>query len=309
MYIYTILLLFIILLLLQISYKNIFHKPHKYIEFKNNKLYVFNNIDTDKLDGNSEFLIGSITKIFIIYTILILQQQKLLDIYDPIDKYIASNEINDFSNITIFDLINHTSGIKIFPNIIYKIKNTIGFFINNDLKEKYNTANSITPFFLNEKIFTFKYGEYSYSNIGYVLLGQIIEKITNLSYIDILKKYIINPLNLSHTNVGLTNIKLYNKYSDQLQLIDYNKRYFASSAGSLYSTTNDLIKLAHDGIKLLNQNSLNILKKLYIYSFENNHNVIKHRGKITGGKTTLKIIYNNHWNVIDLYIKMQTVYD
>jgi CubicO group peptidase (beta-lactamase class C family) len=306
---YIILWFFIIIILTILLYENIYNRKYKYVEYKNDKLIVYNNIDNDKLDKDSEFLIGSITKIFIIYTILLLQQDKLLNINDNIDKYIDSSDINDFYNITILELINHTAGIKTMPNII-NYKNNINIFIpNNFIVNKYSTALSILPFFIQEKLFTIKYGEYNYSNIGYVLLGIIIEKVSKQSYLNTLKKYIIEPLNLTHTNVGNTNIKLYNKYYEPIQSTEFAKRYLAASSGSLYSTINDLINFSTNSIKLLNENSINILKQLYIYKFEDNHHIIKHNGKITGGNSTLKIKYNSSWNVMDIYIKLQTIYD
>ena len=52
----------------------------KKIIYENNNFLIENNIDDDKLDINSTFLIGSITKIFTVYMILILHQNKLLNI-------------------------------------------------------------------------------------------------------------------------------------------------------------------------------------------------------------------------------------
>jgi hypothetical protein len=60
----------------------------KKILYENGNFFVENNIDNDKLDMNSTFLIGSITKIFTIYTILILHQNNLLNINDNIIKYV-----------------------------------------------------------------------------------------------------------------------------------------------------------------------------------------------------------------------------
>lgn len=39
----------------------------KQIKYNDNKLYVLNNIDDDKLDEYSEFPIGSITKLFTLF--------------------------------------------------------------------------------------------------------------------------------------------------------------------------------------------------------------------------------------------------
>ena len=50
--------------------------PVKKMAYNNKKLYSINTIDSDKLDENSEFLIGSITKLFTAVGLLILQEEK-----------------------------------------------------------------------------------------------------------------------------------------------------------------------------------------------------------------------------------------
>ena len=64
----------------------------KYVEYRDKKLYVLNTTDKEKLDEHSEFMIASITKVFLIFTLLILQQEKLLNINDNVDKYVESNK-------------------------------------------------------------------------------------------------------------------------------------------------------------------------------------------------------------------------
>ena len=54
---------------------------------------MLNNIDDEKLDKFSEFLIGSITKLFTFTSILLLHQNKQLNIYENIGKYIDDNRI------------------------------------------------------------------------------------------------------------------------------------------------------------------------------------------------------------------------
>ena len=80
----------------------------KQVKYSDNKLYVLNNIDDDKLDEYSEFPIGSITKLFTIISILLLEQDNKLKITDKIGKYIKNKEI---SNLKILDIINHESGL------------------------------------------------------------------------------------------------------------------------------------------------------------------------------------------------------
>jgi hypothetical protein len=62
---YILLWLIIILLLTIIIKKNLNRFRQKYIEYKNNQIITYNNIDNDILNEYSQFLIGSITKIFI----------------------------------------------------------------------------------------------------------------------------------------------------------------------------------------------------------------------------------------------------
>ena len=91
----------------------------KKILYENDNFLAQNNIDSDILGMDSTFLIGSITKIFTVYVILILHQKYLLNINDNVIKYIETKNKNNnvtFEKITILDLINHTSGLKGMPD-------------------------------------------------------------------------------------------------------------------------------------------------------------------------------------------------
>ena len=148
---------------------------HKKIKYNYKTLYFLNNSDDEKLNEYSHFLIGSITKILTAYIIIILQQKNLLNINDKVNKYINLKN-DDYSKITILDLLNHTGKIKKNPD--------------NFILKKYTCCKDILNNHINEKFITLKNDGYSYSNIGYVLLGYIIEKITGLDYLQVYKKYI-----------------------------------------------------------------------------------------------------------------------
>ena len=51
--------------------KNIYELKMKRMLYKYNKIYALNNIDGEKLDANSDFLIGSISKLYTIIVLLI----------------------------------------------------------------------------------------------------------------------------------------------------------------------------------------------------------------------------------------------
>lgn len=259
----------------------------KYVKYKNKKLYVLNTIDKEKLNEYSEFMIGSVTKIFTIFLLLILQQKKLLNINDQVNKYVKSNRKNDFSKITILDLMNHQSGMIRGPDDSLKIY-------------KAQNVTEVTELFIKKKLFIHNKHTYNYSNYGFLLLGRIIESVTNMSYLKAYQKYLFIPLKLNNTGIGNTNIKLYNFDKKKLTNKEYFERYMAATAGGLYSCISDLITFFKKGIKLLNNKSIKQLKSLYIYSNKiNNINNIRHNGLIWGGYCEVSIAYDKKWKVKD----------
>jgi CubicO group peptidase (beta-lactamase class C family) len=262
----------------------------KSIMYRKKKLYVINNIDNDKLNEFSEFYLASITKLFTYFTILLLQQNKLLNVNDNITRYINSNKYNDFSNITILDLMNHRGKIK------------------RDFDEKkielklYTTATEVMKLFINENIID---QNARYSNIGYILLGVIIEKITKLSYFEAVKLYILDPLKMNNTGIGKTNISIYhnNKKINKKQL---NSIIGGASCGSLYSCVNDLIKFGKNIFTLLDKKSIDIIIKSYIYKNFKNKQHILHNGLYIGTLTNILLEFDDNWKFKDIEIRLET---
>ena len=272
----------------------IIRKKIKMVEYENKIAYEFNNIDNEKLTEKSEFPIASISKIFIIISILMLQERWELNINNKIGKYLDYKEIND---LKIIDIINHRSGLKMW---YYKVKNFISKIKYNSATEvfkKYNKNNLID----NETI-----GKYSYSNIGYIILGVLIEKITNSPYYDFIKDNILVPLKMDKTGIENCNITLYNINGKKLNKNQIYARTFASSAGQFKSCIKDLIKFSNF-FKLLKKHSLEQLKDMYIFKNNINEISLHHNGGITGGKSEYKVDYDKHWKVKDIYIKLRTI--
>ena len=254
-----------------------------------------NNIDKDILNESSEFLIGSITKIITIISLLLLHQNKQINIYNNIGKYIKNNHIK---NLKIIDIINHTSGLK---NILDKVNTGYS-------KIKYESATEIYNKLYNNKLINKKIkGTFSYSNIGYIILGVLIENVSGLTYSDYIKHNIIIPLKLNNTGIEDTNVILYNNKLKKLNKYEKWIRTFVSSAGQLKSCIKDLTIFSKNFITLLDKKTLNLLNKLYIYKEENGNIIISHNGNITGGSSILKIIYDKHYKVKNIYILLKTI--
>lgn len=267
----------------------------KYVKYTgNNNIHIINTIDNDEINEFSEFMIGSITKLFTGMLIIILNDKKMLDVNDNINKYIKPNKHNNFSNVIINDLLMHTSGI-------------IWYLTYKDIPNKYKTVNTSTEaldIFMKYPLFTGEKGIKKYSSMAFIMLGAIIEKVTNMSYVDALKHYILKPCKMNNTNIGEPNIKIYNNHIHQKDSDvkeEIMEKYMVNSAGGLYSCVADLLNFA--------KNIPNILTPSQIkrcYGFYKDKNEITHGGFIYAGAAQFKVEYTSDWKIKNILIEMNT---
>jgi CubicO group peptidase (beta-lactamase class C family) len=135
-----------------------------------------------KNDSTTILCIGSITKQFTATAILKLEMQGKLSTEDKITKYF-DNVPFDKSNITIHDLLRHHSGLQSFVGRDYDKISTVKFLDT----------------IMNSKL-RFEVGkEFSYSNIGYSLLGMIIENVSGKTYETYLYENLWKPAQMEMT--------------------------------------------------------------------------------------------------------------
>ncbi len=220
-----------------------------------NKGYGFRNVSSQSLnDSNSIYQIGSITKSFTAVVVLKLQEQGKLSLQDKLIKFLPNYP--EGGKITIENLLNHTSGIYNYTNDIDE--NDTAIVCHPVSKTR------VLEVFENKPL-AFKPGKYfQYCNSGYFLLGMIIEKVTGMSYEDVVMQMIFTPLQMSHSGFDFRNIISNNKTQGYVLLskdsikINYtvdSTVYF--SAGAIYSTTGDMGKFikAISNHELLNESS------------------------------------------------------
>jgi D-alanyl-D-alanine carboxypeptidase len=135
----------------------------------------------------------SMTKTFTAVAILQLVENKKISLDDTIDRYIDNNPYDD--TITIRQLIAHTSGI---PSPI-PLK-----WVHPAAKHgEFNEDEALNRVLEEHGRMQHPPGrKYLYSNIGYWYLGKIIEKVSGQSYASYIGQYIMEPLNLSSTEIG-----------------------------------------------------------------------------------------------------------
>ncbi|WP_367606765.1 serine hydrolase domain-containing protein [Legionella sp. W05-934-2] len=158
---------------------------------------IYNSGHTSKTNSNpvnigSLFQVGSISKSFVAATILQLQQDNLLSIDDTIGSWLP--EYKQWSNITIKQLLNHTSGIYNYTDST-SLKNKYMQDPMMELKDR-----ELIGYAEKESLY-FEPGQgWHYSNTGYVLLGLIIEKATGKKVETVIEEQLLNNPQLSLQN-------------------------------------------------------------------------------------------------------------
>lgn len=131
---------------------------------------------------------GSITKQMTAAAILLLESRGELSVEDPIGKYFDGVPANK-QGITLHQLLTHSAG---FPGGIGPDNEPIGA---DEFVERAMAA----PLEFEPG------GEYSYSNVGYSLLGIILEKVTGRGYETFLREELLLPAGLAETGYLLPN--------------------------------------------------------------------------------------------------------
>jgi CubicO group peptidase (beta-lactamase class C family) len=207
--------------------------------------------------------IGSITKPFTAMGIMQLHEKKLMNVDKPLVEYLPQFSIKtrgaDIKDITVKSVIQHTSGI---PNEINK-----NAWAN---KENYtNTVDHLKNEYLSYPVNLV----YHYSNAGYCLLGHTILKVSGQEYPDYIRDHILKPIGMSNSGFmdycTLKNVsKTYDSTGTNVQL----KKFRNIPAGGLYSTIDDMAKLAREIIAIYNGKKGGFLKPETVRMFEEQNN-------------------------------------
>ena len=148
-----------------------------------------------KTSENTAYHLFSITKTFTALAILQLAEQEKLHIDQFVKEHLP--EFPYGSEITIRQLMSHSAGI---PNPI-----PLSWI---HLPEEHQSFDSTTFFnhiyAKNSKVKARPNEKFGYSNLGYVLLGQLIEKVSGLPYEEYINIHILKPSGIMETEMGFT---------------------------------------------------------------------------------------------------------
>ena len=144
------------------------------------------------ITGKTKFNIASVSKQFTAFAILMLEKEGKLTLDDDIRKHVP--EVPNFGKvITLRQLLHHTSGIRSTTSTL-----TLAGWRSGDVL----TQNEFLKFIKKQKDLNFNPGdEYSYSNSGFTLLGEVIKRVSGSTYKQFIQNRIFNPLSMKNSVV------------------------------------------------------------------------------------------------------------
>jgi len=146
-----------------------------------------------KITPSTVFDVGSIAKQFTAAALLMLAEEGKLSLDDPIRKYVT--ELPDFGTpVTLRQMLRHTSGLRDYEQLLY----FDGWRLDSpDLL----TDGDIMHIMSLQKELNFPPGSnYSYSNTNYMLLAQVVSRVSKRSFPDFTMTRLFQPLGMKHTH-------------------------------------------------------------------------------------------------------------
>jgi CubicO group peptidase (beta-lactamase class C family) len=182
--------------------------------------------DSIKVSPSSLFRIASVSKLITGITIMKLIEEEKLSLDQKVfgpdgilnDSVFMHYKDKRIEQITIHDLLNHTGGWDerkpdpVFNSlyIAYKRKVTPPA-----------TINDVIAYALDQELTSDPGKKYHYSNLGYCILGKVIEKVTDMKYEEYVQFAILQPLGIFDMHIGKSFEK--DLYANEVHYYDNDK--------------------------------------------------------------------------------------
>jgi CubicO group peptidase (beta-lactamase class C family) len=198
------------------------------------------------LTSETLFGLGSITKVFTALAIMQLRDKDLLNVDDPVSKYLEVRLEPLDKPICLKHLLSHSSGI---PALGYS---------ESKMSERWWMDGY--PISSVEDVLTFMHGAeawvqakpgecWFYLNEGYILLGAIIERVSGQKYMDYIHEHVLEPLGMKRSFFRREEVEReadratpYLQDRDGTLFLGSNLYSEIPAAGGLVSTANDMAK-------------------------------------------------------------------
>jgi len=202
---------------------------------------VKSNITKEKVDTHTQFAIGSNSKAFTTTALSILVDERKLSWSDKVKDYIPGFKMyNDYvtENFNIQDLLTHRSGLRIGAGDLMLFPDGNNFTI----KDVYSSFQYFKP----QSDFRTKF---DYDNLLYIVAGEVIAKVSGVSWEEFVQNRIIKPLNMGQSYSSLASIKdksnlamPHTEEYGKLRQMESFRHQINGAAGGIYSSSDDICK-------------------------------------------------------------------
>jgi len=263
------------------------------------------------LTQNSSCQLASVSKTFTGAATLYLYEHKLLDINDPVQKYIKEFP---YPNITLKMLLSHRSGLPDYTKWVPDYTHNMQIPINNEqmiaLMARYMPRLEFRP-----------NSRFKYCNTNFAVLARVIEKVSDMAFSDFMNTYIFQPLGMSNTFIynpskGLPpNATISYKYNwrrepDMFADGVYGDKGIYSTTEDMYRwdqsfyqnklLTNDIIELAYGPCSFEKPGIKNYGLGWRMLCYANGNKIIYHNGWWHGNNTSFYRFIKENMTIIVL---------
>jgi CubicO group peptidase (beta-lactamase class C family) len=145
-----------------------------------------------RVTRDTAFPIGSISKTFTATVAMILVADGDLELDAPLGEHVP--ELGDLGNeVTLRQVLSHTAGFAGGPGQEVPATASIRRYVLDNCRRQNLVLSPGTGF--------------SYSNMGYVLVGHLIEVITGMSWWDAMESILLRPLGIEPTFIGVPGLR------------------------------------------------------------------------------------------------------
>lgn len=145
----------------------------------------------EKVTTETPFTIGSISKSLTGLAIMKLIDANIIKLDDPVQKHIPWFKLEDKlgeAQITIKHLLTQTSGYSTYTGLSISDKESL------DLNAIKNNVKSLS----NVKLTSLPGEKHQYSNANFLILGALIEEVTNQTYAEYMEQNVFKPLGMKN---------------------------------------------------------------------------------------------------------------
>ncbi|MDC6367544.1 MULTISPECIES: serine hydrolase domain-containing protein [Flavobacteriaceae] len=216
-----------------------------------------NMVEKTPIKTNSVFHMASISKLFVATAIMQLEEKGKLSLNDLVVEHLPYFKLNDerYKDITIQQLLSHISGMPDTDDYGWDNPRYDDNALEDYVKSLFDLKLNSNP---GEK--------YAYSNIAFEVLGDVIAKVSGMSFEAYQTQYILKPLNMYHSTFLKTE-ELPKKWAAPHMRFSYNKTWNTypynrahAPSSTLHSNIMDMAQFALANLNKGNLNGTKILE-------------------------------------------------